>query len=730
MKAMRTKTLTLTIIIMLILSLSLNAQIYTAKTAEKEFEVKDAYWIPPFVIGANNTFTVVLSYNGENKVDEIRAWLNATPITMEECIIEDSYNGTIVNGQSVSLSFNFKIPVEAKASHYKLKLKIQYEKNEALYVQEEEVETTVRGIPNLSLSSNTEEIERGAENEIEIKIANNGDGTARHINVILNPTSPLATIIGENTKEKDILSVGEEWTFKIKLIVEGYAESSTSIMAMIIYLDQFGNVYNSTNVIGFKIVGSKTTLKLESENETLNPNSINKVQIKITNIGEGKAEDISITLYTQNPQVLIVGASSYYKEELSPNESWSFQVSIYVQPGVYGAVFISASITYKDEAKLFHALNAQIGFKVSSSEATLMLKSENSTLKPDCLNNVTLTVTNIGEGKAEDIIVSLYTQNPQVSIIGVASYNREKLNPSESWSFQVSIYVQPGVYGAVFISASILYKDEADIPHTLNVQVGFNVKAEASIAISKISYTPPTVFPGDKETLITIILTNIGDYSAENVSLKLYGISGVVKASYLGSETALIPYIPVGGVVEVRFLVDIKDEAKPGYYEIPLEVSHNNEQYNLTVSLTIREKAKPVIEDVIFKPQPKPGLKGVKITLTIKNNSNATAESLRITISSPYISGSTMTFIGRLPAGESRTTVLEVDFSSDTPIGSLPIEVSFDWNQEERSLSETQTLNIEISERQSLLPPNYALIGISIAIVIAAVLAVFFLRRF
>lgn len=81
--------------------------------------------------------------------------------------------------------------------------------------------------------------------------------------------------------------------------------------------------------------------------------------------------------------------------------------------------------------------------------------------------------------------------------------------------------------------------------------------------------------------------------------------------------------------------------------------------------------------------------------MKVVNISNVTAEQVRISIVSAYISGVTSVLIGDLLGGESRVAVLEVDFSETAPL-ELEIEIQISWYQGERPSGLVSTLRLKL----------------------------------
>ena len=552
-----------------------------------DFSLEDAYWSLWVGRGMNNTFSVVLEYLATQAASAINATLNVTSLSPGTALLNDSYPGPLVRGQTVTFSFEFLVPENATASHYNLTLSLEYLRGGEERARDFLVQATVMGTPDLAASCDSWELKRLVANNVTLRIRNEGDGVARAIRVELNPQSPYLIIIGPNVFERDLLWVGEEWAINLTVFVEAGADRASSIRLTASYYDQRGRPYG---------------------------------------------------------------------------------------------------------------LNVALGFEVSGFPGPdLEIKALNESLRPNSLNNLTLRVENIGREDAWNVTVSLFSYVELISIVGASEFRRSLLRPGEAWEFTVLVFVQPRVYGAVGLYALMSYEDPRGSGYTESTQIGLEVAGEASLAISKVVCWPPTVVPGDRYVALMVILTNVGDYVARDVKLRLEPVPGLVEPSYAGAEEAMIPYLPMGYPANVTFLVDVAEEAKPGFYELPLSVSHDDSNYTLLVPFCVREKASFEVVGLEFSPWPSPGSRGVRMTIELRNVANVTAEQVRISIISAYIRGVTAVLLGDLMGGETRIAVLEVDFDEATPIN-LVFELQISWYQGERSLTCTLRQSITLSQ--------------------------------
>ncbi|MEN3057576.1 MAG: hypothetical protein ABC550_06190, partial [Candidatus Methanosuratincola petrocarbonis] len=105
-------------------------------------------------------------------------------------------------------------------------------------------------------------------------------------------------------------------------------------------------------------------------------------------------------------------------------------------------------------------------------------------------------------------------------------------------------------------------------------------------------------------------------------------------------------------------------------------------------------------------------------------NGSQTAEQLRLSLVSGYITGSTSTLVGSLPGNSSKIVMMEVDVDQKVVPGSLEVDVELSWVQDGRQLSDTSYRDLPIAPTPGISPLWYAAV-----VVLAAILAIVFRKR-
>jgi len=554
---------------------------------------------------------------------------------------------------------------------------------------------------------------------LRVVLENVGDSAVENVTATLNITTMTLDEETVNDSYAGTLKPGQTVYFTFPVNVPAHAKASYYNFTLSLEYTQGGSerecelpepVPVTVNGVPDLTVACNTTVLLAG--------SENVLELSEVNDGDGVARRVAVSL-TPLTGMTVVGANSFTTDLMAPGEVWNFTFTALVgsQPAS-----LRVDVSYWDQLSILYVETFILGFDVKSTLETLVdVVPLNDTLKPNSENAVTLSVENVGEGALKNVTVALYSQTQAAVVLGSNTRRIDLLDEGSSEDVAFDVFVQPGVCGAIPMTVALTFFDEEGRYYQYSYMVGYTVRGYASIKVSKTVYTPAIVFPGDQFVVVELYLTNVGDYYAEDVEVVYPEVPGLVKASYAGSNEAVVPYLPVGEVASVVFMVDVCEGAEPGWHKVPLSVSHDGLNYTVDVMLTVREKARFTVSDVVLSGKPTPGMRGVRVTMKLSNEAGAEAEDVVVSVVSPYITGSTVSNIGTIGANSSAVAVFEVDFDENTPPGTLEVEVTVSWTQEGRTLSQSLTVPIEVYEKHSLSPA----VAVAVAAAVAAAAGVY-----
>jgi len=554
---------------------------------------------------------------------------------------------------------------------------------------------------------------------LRVVLENVGNAAVENVTAKLDLTNMTVSEEVVNDSFTGTLQPGQMVYFTFDVDVPDYAKASYYNFTLSLEYIQDGSkkTCELPDAIPVTINGAPD-LSVACNTTKLLANVENGLRISVTNVGDGVARKVGVSV-TSITGMTIVGVNSFTKDLMLPGETWNVTVTVIPrgQP-----VSLRVGVSYQDQRSVASLETFIVGFDVGTTVENLVeVTPLNDTLTPNSENVVVLSVENVGEKALENVTVALYSQAEAAVVLGSNTRRIDLLEVGSSENVTFSVFIQPGVCGAIPVAVQVTFIDEDGRSYQQFHTVGYTVEGYASIKVSKTVYTPAIVFPGDQFVVVELYLTNVGDYYAENVEVIYPEVPGLVKASYAGSNEAVVPYLPVGEVASVVFMVDVCEGAEPGWHKIPLSVSHDGLNYTVDVMLTVREKARFTVSDVVLSGKPTPGMRGVRITMKLSNEAGAGAEDVVVSVVSPYVTGSTVSNIGTMGANSSAVAVFEVDFDENTPPGTLEVEVTVSWTQEGRTLSQSLTVPIEVYEKHSLSPA----VAVAVAAAVAAAAGVY-----
>jgi hypothetical protein len=224
--------------------------------------------------------------------------------------------------------------------------------------------------------------------------------------------------------------------------------------------------------------------------------------------------------------------------------------------------------------------------------------------------------------------------------------------------------------------------------------------------------TPDTAHPGDVNLQLSILITNVGDDVARNVTATLYigppilysySVNGVkYNATYVTQQAG---DIQAGANYVLTYTLSVDARAQEGIYRYSLELSYQSarelQQIDATVPVDVPIwKGELHVQGVVTDPTKiYPDSKQVGVQVTIANSGQGTAKNiqLQLVLQPPFSassSGSDQIFVGNIPAGQTTTANFVVDVAENAtfgqysvilgevtgsqlvPIGQLPLYVS------------------------------------------------------
>ena len=551
-------------------------------------------------------------------------------------------------------------------------------------------------LPEITVEPNQTTLEPGRENSIYLVVRNDGNDYAYNISVTLVPP-PELSVRGQSTFKIDHLKPDQESYIQTTLSVSPIFGGPLQLPVIVEYDDSGEEHHTKSLTMGFYVkLLPGPYLVAYSDKRVIFPGSQEFIGITLRNEGDEAARSIRVD-FIPSKDLAILSASGAQIDELEPGEAVKMNVLVSCPNVTYGSLTLTLRLTYMDEHD--KARNQVIPISLITEEpATPLISASpiNQELKVDEVNELKVELRNEG-GPASDIIVKIAFPSPELgAIVGPDYAYVEYLDKNEKTEISYEVYLSPKAYGAVQLILHVKYEDEAGRTHEDVLSLGVRAVGEPEIEVAHVSTIPSSIYPGDLNVRLVVTLTNVGNYMAKEVRANISRIPGVIEPSSPGTDTFLIPALPPNEAVNVEFIVDISEDAKPGRYELILSTKYGNS----SIPVQIEEKASFKLLQLEMPGSPKPGDKGVKLSLVLQNEARATAEDVVVEIITPYLVGTTTSALGEIPGKSNMTAIMEVDIDKNAP-QIVPVDIKVTWKQGERSLYQTISTELTLAKENS-----------------------------
>ncbi len=548
------------------------------------------------------------------------------------------------------------------------------------------------GPKGVSVSTKDFYLDPGVNNTVSLLVENGGSEWAYRVKMTLQ-TPPGVAVIGSNTLDLGDFNPGKLMIVPVNLSVLPQISGPIQILASLRWLDAGGEERTSSSTLGFYVrIPVGPFLTAFSDKRVLKPGVPESVVVYLKNEGNETARNLRANLIASK-DLAVLSETGVIMGSLKPGASKGISTLLYAPNMSYGSLVLTIELSYLDEHDSTRTQVIPISFIAESpKQPLLILIPLNTELKNDETNELIVEIKNEG-GLAKDLRIELAFPSPEIgSIVGTGRAYIDSLDRGESTLRNFTVYLSPNVYGAVQMIARLSYRDESGIDHMDVTTLGVRASGEPRIEVAHVSTVPTPVYPGDSNVRLMTLITNVGSYVAKDLRLNLTSLPSYVEPSYSGSDTFLIPALPPGQSMEVSFILKIKENAKPGRYELKLASKYGEAR----LPLQIDEKASFELIELNASGRPGPGDRGVKLSLILRNGADVTANDAVIEIITPYLIGTTSLAIGDVPARSNASAIMEVDIDKQAPL-QIPIDIKITWKQDGRSLSQTIKASLNLS---------------------------------
>ncbi|MEM2667897.1 MAG: hypothetical protein QXE60_03945, partial [Candidatus Methanomethylicaceae archaeon] len=279
---------------------------------------------------------------------------------------------------------------------------------------------------------------------------------------------------------------------------------------------------------------SPPNLSISLDKTTLIAGENNLVYLTIRNIGDAKAYQIWISISlpssaTSSLMVLNGSDGKWYIDSLDSLEKASIPLTIYVSPLAAGGLYqITFTINYQYYGSKTETRSIGVYVPpIESKGAQLSLEITPYELEPGIINNVTLKIKNIGDMNAKQVIITLSSTPPSISLIkSDGKWIIELIKVGDEVTIPLSIYASstPGQYQ---FPISLSYYDDIKSKTETRYLTLIIPTITPSYVDFNLNIIPQEIKAGEISRAL-IIIHNNGNGYAKNIQINLMTTTGIV----------------------------------------------------------------------------------------------------------------------------------------------------------------------------------------------------------
>ncbi|MEM0446650.1 MAG: LPXTG cell wall anchor domain-containing protein [Candidatus Nitrosocaldus sp.] len=328
--------------------------------------------------------------------------------------------------------------------------------------------------------------------------------------------------------------------------------------------------------VEFMLTG-RSVMDASVESNVIIPGRDNPVRINISNKGSAPASGVTASL-TSTSALLSTGEGSVWSlGSIEPGASKHIDLMLYANPNIANTLqSLQINLEYRDSYGQHKSAVMSINLLVRGSigSADLRLASERYIIETIKKNDLTITVSNLGDESARAVEVTINTTSlgstPLSIVDGDGYYKLGDIMPGTSKRINLSIFTSSDANNKTFdIPARITYLDSTGGLHSIERSISVYALGSASIRMYDLSIT----YIGNEPNLTGYLLNEGSDTafftSVEMVEDTLRPAAG---AQYLGDLLVNSP---------LPFNIPISSSSSssadtPGLYNVKVKVNYKD----------------------------------------------------------------------------------------------------------------------------------------------------------
>jgi len=517
---------------------------------------------------------------------------------------------------------------------------------------------------NLSITSNTQTLVAGVNNQVTFTIRNLGDTTATQIFVLLSlpPSATGGTMMILNGSDGkwyiDNLGSFDSYSIPVTIYVSPSAAGSTYQLTFSLSYQSVGPKTDTrtigVNVPALNVTGASLSASISPYELVIGQNNV--LTLKLKNIGDADATSVTASLVMPGAATgssalsLINSDGKWAYNAINQNDEVSIPLTIYASPSSAGQTYqATLSLTYSDYIRAradTKYLTLSVPFNTSPA-VNFEIGLAPQDLKAGEMNTLNITINNKGDSDATYVQAVLTMPSSTATGLPMVLQDSDgrwfigRIKAGEQVSLQANVYVNPASAGTAYQSSvSLSYYDSLSRAKQDTRYFGLNVPAVyAPTAVIDVGMSNTELKSGANNYL-NLTVTNDGDGVADSLAvyLSLPGVQGsAAPLALIGSDgTWFLGRLAPGEERTIPLNIFATPAASGSVMSLTITSSYTDMNYKVKqqtnyLGVIVRGNVDLVILDTsTYPPQITPG-KAFSLTVDFINLGTATAQSVIVT---------------------------------------------------------------------------------------------------
>ena len=328
--------------------------------------------------------------------------------------------------------------------------------------------------------------------------------------------------------------------------------------------------------VGIPLLGTPELI-VESDLDRLVAGEPNSISLLFSNSGTATARALEVVL-TPPSGVTILGSDRRINlGSIAPSETISKTIVLSVSDSlILSNINLDIALSYRDGFGFDQTTTRPLGFNVVRPEnVNLDLMVDFSTLQSGFINNITLSIGNLGTRSIEDLEVKLTLPNGVTMLTSDAQTYIRTLEGGASAQIPISLYLAPSDRDSVIqVQFSLSFYDSRGTFYSQSRTIGFITLAWESPVI-EVSSDISTLLPGDINTVV-LTVRNLGNSPIHDLLVTFSPPSSV---AFMGSGNPFhLDRLDGGDEVQISILLYVSPSIASSVVHLPSSISYRDSQ--------------------------------------------------------------------------------------------------------------------------------------------------------